>query len=175
MGCTTQWCSVGAGHAALWYCSWGYMARRGGPPREALYTVALRPVTYGLLKQRFLNNSIREHTLTVEAGWLLARAVDVSLVLVVVALALVAVVPAASTRRVVRAPAPLCCTSWRIPSLPPPHPQAVLSAVCSLQPSPPGADSTVWFDGAARDQIHLFKTPARRNTSPTCEKPRASS
>jgi hypothetical protein len=33
-----------AGHAALWYCSWGYTARLGGPPREALYTVALRGV-----------------------------------------------------------------------------------------------------------------------------------
>jgi hypothetical protein len=31
-------------HAALWYCSWGYTARLGGPPREALYTVALRGV-----------------------------------------------------------------------------------------------------------------------------------
>jgi hypothetical protein len=37
-------CSVGAGHAALWYCSWGYTERLGGPPREALYTVALRGV-----------------------------------------------------------------------------------------------------------------------------------
>jgi hypothetical protein len=26
VGCTTQWCSVGAGHAALWYCSCGYTA-----------------------------------------------------------------------------------------------------------------------------------------------------
>jgi hypothetical protein len=26
------------------YCSWGYTARLGGPPREALYTVALRGV-----------------------------------------------------------------------------------------------------------------------------------
>jgi hypothetical protein len=28
----------GAGHAALWYlyCSWGYTARRGGPPRESV-------------------------------------------------------------------------------------------------------------------------------------------
>jgi hypothetical protein len=39
-----RWCSVGAGHAALWYCSCGYTARLGGPPREALYTVALRGV-----------------------------------------------------------------------------------------------------------------------------------
>jgi hypothetical protein len=29
------------------YCSWGYMARLGGPPREALYTVALRSWTVG--------------------------------------------------------------------------------------------------------------------------------
>jgi hypothetical protein len=28
--------------AALWYCSWGCTARLGGPPREVLYTVALR-------------------------------------------------------------------------------------------------------------------------------------
>jgi hypothetical protein len=34
----------GGGHAALWYCSWGYTARLGGPPREALSTVALRGV-----------------------------------------------------------------------------------------------------------------------------------
>jgi hypothetical protein len=40
-GMTRQY-SVGAGHAVLWYCSWGYTARLGGPPREALYTVALR-------------------------------------------------------------------------------------------------------------------------------------
>jgi hypothetical protein len=37
-GCTTRWCSVVAGHAALWYCSGGYTARLGGPPREALST-----------------------------------------------------------------------------------------------------------------------------------------
>jgi hypothetical protein len=43
-GCTTRRCSVVAGHAALWYCSCGYTARLGGPPREALYTVALRGV-----------------------------------------------------------------------------------------------------------------------------------
>ena len=43
-GCTTRRCSVEAGHAALWYCSWGYTARLGGPPREALYTVELRGV-----------------------------------------------------------------------------------------------------------------------------------
>ena len=41
VGYTTRRCSVGAGHTALWYCSWGYTARLGGPPREALYTVAL--------------------------------------------------------------------------------------------------------------------------------------
>jgi hypothetical protein len=27
-----------------WSCSWGNTARLGGPPREALYTVALRGV-----------------------------------------------------------------------------------------------------------------------------------
>jgi hypothetical protein len=43
-GCTIRSFSVGAGHAALWYCSWGNTARLGGPPREALYTVALRGV-----------------------------------------------------------------------------------------------------------------------------------
>jgi hypothetical protein len=32
----------GASHAVLCYYSWGYTARLGGPPREALYTVALR-------------------------------------------------------------------------------------------------------------------------------------
>jgi hypothetical protein len=32
VGCTTRRCSVVAGHAALWYCSWGYTARLGGPP-----------------------------------------------------------------------------------------------------------------------------------------------
>jgi hypothetical protein len=42
--CTTRWCSVGAGHVALWYSSWGCTARLGGPPREVLYTVALRGV-----------------------------------------------------------------------------------------------------------------------------------
>jgi hypothetical protein len=42
--CTTRLCSVAAGYAALWYCSWGYTARLGGPLREALYTVALRGV-----------------------------------------------------------------------------------------------------------------------------------
>jgi hypothetical protein len=45
--CTTRRCSVGAGHcgiAALWYCSWGYTAKLGGPPREALYTGALQDV-----------------------------------------------------------------------------------------------------------------------------------
>jgi hypothetical protein len=41
VGCTTRRYSVKASHAALWYCSWGYTARLGGPPREALYTVAL--------------------------------------------------------------------------------------------------------------------------------------
>ena len=43
-GCTTRRCSVEAGHAALWYCTLGYTARLGGPPREALYTVELRGV-----------------------------------------------------------------------------------------------------------------------------------
>lgn len=38
----TRRCSVGAGHASLWYCSGGYTARRGGALRETLYTVALR-------------------------------------------------------------------------------------------------------------------------------------
>jgi hypothetical protein len=42
--CTLRRCIVGAGHAALWYCSWGYTARLGGSPHEALYTVALRGV-----------------------------------------------------------------------------------------------------------------------------------
>jgi hypothetical protein len=39
---------VGAGHVALWYCSWGYTARLGGPPHELLYTVALRVVRGGM-------------------------------------------------------------------------------------------------------------------------------
>jgi hypothetical protein len=30
------------------YCSWGYTARLGGPPREVLYTVALRAVHCGV-------------------------------------------------------------------------------------------------------------------------------
>jgi hypothetical protein len=47
VGCTTRWCSVRAGHAALWYSSCGYTARLGCPPREALYTVALRVCAEG--------------------------------------------------------------------------------------------------------------------------------
>jgi hypothetical protein len=49
--CMIRQCSVGPGHTALWFLyrlvpvlQLDYTARLGGPPREAMYTVALRGV-----------------------------------------------------------------------------------------------------------------------------------